>query len=320
MLTCEGDHELHYGGGNTMDNLDTFESILSASSYEAGVAAGGANVNVDKCLQVTKEESCKQETEEDASSTSSVGYYYTEEGSGNEDEDDEVGMTYDVAEMYSLKRISDPELNKSAITLPELKDWVDSWKVNDNDPSLFVWVHVYAYYNKDEGYGGYGVILRYSAADGKSFFTQVLMGVKAGVRLAKKHKLSGLHVGCNSVEVPNLIYQICGCRNIEFTSAAGPYDPSICNWCEGYLTWTDGCDLSLLPHLREIKDEIHNGPYVRDVSRSPRVLNAAAYYLAKMEKRKQKIARGDNEEPGEIEPDDFRQELKNILWKDAFGI
>ncbi|MCL7049868.1 hypothetical protein MKW94_006926, partial [Papaver nudicaule] len=63
MPTWEGPHELHSG----------------EEKADLGVVCDGANF---KCLPVAKEESDKQETEEDASS---VDYCYTEE-EGDEDE------------------------------------------------------------------------------------------------------------------------------------------------------------------------------------------------------------------------------------------
>ncbi|RZC53874.1 hypothetical protein C5167_012739 [Papaver somniferum] len=43
----------------------------------------------------------------------------------------------------------------------------------------------------------------------------------------------------------------------------------------------------------------------------------AAHYLSK---RENKIKRPeDDDKPGEMKPDDFPEELKNILWQDAFG-
>ncbi|KAI3932382.1 hypothetical protein MKW92_024701, partial [Papaver armeniacum] len=103
------------------------------------------------------------------------------------------------------------------------QDWVDSWKVK-NYRNSFAWIHVYAYHSKDKGFGGYGVILRdldakpvtassMFSAEGKSFFTQVLLGIKAGVDLAHKHGLSELKVECNSFIVPDLVEHLLNCRN-----------------------------------------------------------------------------------------------------------
>ncbi|KAI3861617.1 hypothetical protein MKW98_000569 [Papaver atlanticum] len=100
---------------------------------------------------------------------------------------------------------------------PQFEIWVNSWEVK-NHQTRFAWVNVYAYHNKNKGYGGYGVILRdwhakpvtasamYSS-DAKSFFTQVLMGVKAGVVLAEKYGISELCVETIRLNFPvSLIY------------------------------------------------------------------------------------------------------------------
>ncbi|RZC68504.1 hypothetical protein C5167_031723 [Papaver somniferum] len=71
------------------------------------------------------------------------------------------------------------------------QDWVGSWKVKSYRNG-FAWIHMYAYHSKDKSFGGYGVILRdldakpvtasaMFSAEGKSFFTQVLLGIKCWV-------------------------------------------------------------------------------------------------------------------------------------------
>ncbi|KAI3952737.1 hypothetical protein MKW92_021158 [Papaver armeniacum] len=72
----------------------------------------------------------------------------------------------------------------------------------------WTWINVYAYFGNEEGYGrygGYGVVLRNALAkplvasakfskNGISFFHQALMGIKVGVKLAERRKLSDFHV------------------------------------------------------------------------------------------------------------------------------
>ncbi|MCL7023223.1 hypothetical protein MKW94_025126, partial [Papaver nudicaule] len=91
---------------------------MPASSYDAGVAT---SVDVDEFNQTrdklieeaTREESYKHETDEDASSMSSVDYHYSEEDywcSGEEDDDEE----------------EDKEDDEVPISKLEKKDFVDS--------------------------------------------------------------------------------------------------------------------------------------------------------------------------------------------------
>ncbi|KAI3863935.1 hypothetical protein MKW98_031527 [Papaver atlanticum] len=204
----------------------------------------GRIMHVFKSLPVAKEESDKQEKEEDASSTSSIDYYYSEE----EGDGEEIASTTDVEPVPASE--------------------------------LFHYC-----------YGGYGVILRDSAskpitgsakfaADGKSFFTQVLMGVKAGVRLAKKRGLSNFHVWCNSNKLSELIACVWNCRTPECRSTVDPKG-YICNDGRADFTWSDGCDMSLVPLLREIRAQTCHGKDLENLEDFSRSLNGAAYYLEK---------------------------------------
>ncbi|KAI3924097.1 hypothetical protein MKW92_025363, partial [Papaver armeniacum] len=74
--------------------------------------------------------------------------------------------------------------------------------------------------------------------------------------------------------------------------------------CKNYINVSEGCTMSLLPLVVELK-----GKKLVDLLYRT---NAAAHYLAKMGKWNKRL--------GEIRPDDFPRELKSILWKDAFGM
>ncbi|XP_026454638.1 mitotic apparatus protein p62-like [Papaver somniferum] len=141
-----------------------------------------------------------------------------DEDDDEEDEDDDNSSMFSDADYGMIpeeKSLTDEDsesdsdngnVSKSPVKQLSKDDWVASW--NEGDPQEHLtWINVYAYYRKKEkglgGYGGYGVILRYDdsakpvtasakySADGKSFLYQVLMGIKAGVKLAEDHNLPG---------------------------------------------------------------------------------------------------------------------------------
>ncbi|KAI3968971.1 hypothetical protein MKX01_001448, partial [Papaver californicum] len=178
-------------------------------------------------------------------------------------------------------------------------EWVASWK-KLYQVQRWTWINVYAYFRKGQDYGGYGAILRNELAkpiiasakfskDEKSFYYQVFMGIKAGVELAEKH---GRSFSTSSV--------------IRF------------EMFETCISVYVGRDWRLVhPVVMELRDK-----NIRSLTSSWNS-NPAAHYLAKREKRNkrpqvEKKEDPDDEKPGEIEPDDFPQELKDILWRDAF--
>ncbi|KAI3909728.1 hypothetical protein MKW98_014145 [Papaver atlanticum] len=204
-------------------------------------------------------------------------------------------------------------------------EWIASWK-ELYQPRSWTWISVYAYFNKKQGYGGYGVILRNDLAkpiiasakfskDGKSFFYQVFTGIKAGVQLAEKHKRSYLNVECNSAMVPALFHDAHRCSTKQ---CRGNY---ICESCEACISMYMGRDGRLVaPLLVEL-----SGKKIVQLTTSWGT-DAAGHYLAKwgkknkrpqVEKKEERIA-PDDDKPTEMKPDDFPQELKHILWQEAF--
>ncbi|KAI3982096.1 hypothetical protein MKX01_019002, partial [Papaver californicum] len=214
---------------------------------------------------------------------------------------------------------SDDSESSSDTERPTKDAWLASW--NKKDPrELTTQISVYAYFRKKHRDGGYGVILRHMAgkpivasakhsAEGKSFFYQVLMGIKAGVELADRRDLSDLSVRCNSIKVPDIIVHTRGCCDDKCKESNEV--ENLCWVCEGYLTGYEGSNLglfSLIQFLKRRKDIPVEG--------FPRVSIVAAYYLAK---RAMKNNSGD-EDLSEIEPDAFPVELKEILWDDVTGL
>ncbi|KAI3868402.1 hypothetical protein MKW92_023164 [Papaver armeniacum] len=213
---------------------------------------------------------------------------------------------------------------------PSKEDWIASWNKGDPQKHL-TWINVYAYYRKKKkgkGYGGYGVIIRYADAKpvtatakyskvGISFFHQLLMGIKAGVKLSKGHNLSGRYVICNSTEVERVLKHAFNCRTDKCRTS---YSHNlICKGCKDYLDSCVGCDMGLWPLIQDLKHE--EG---LDLVKYPRTSNEAAHYLAKTAKAKHdgKKLKGiacDDEDLGEIKPDKFPPKLKDILWKDSIG-
>ncbi|KAI3964805.1 hypothetical protein MKW92_028179, partial [Papaver armeniacum] len=207
-------------------------------------------------------------------------------------------------------------------------EWVASWKELCQFRH-WTWIDVYAYFNKRQGYGGYGVILRDALAkpiiasakfskDGKSFFYQVFMGIKAGVKLADRHKRSFLHVQCNSIMVAALFRDARECSNNKCRDTS--YPNYICERCEiffsRYIGWNRNRRLlvSLVVELRGKNIVVTNLMGTEE----------ASHYVAKREKMikrrevEERIA-PDDDKPGEMKPVDFPPELINILWEDAFA-
>ncbi|KAI3902126.1 hypothetical protein MKW92_008535 [Papaver armeniacum] len=210
----------------------------------------------------------------------------------------------------------------------------DEWVGKELDRRRrWTWINVYAYFDKEEGCGGYGVILRNALAkplvasanfskNGTSFYYQVFIGIKAGVKLAEKHELSEFHVECNSDSVPALFCDARRCSSNECRHTRDPYN--ICKSCEVYLLCYEGCDRRLvMPLVLELRAKTK----IIELSNAWGS-NAAAHYLAKREKQKNKRHQvtkkeericPDDDDHG-MEVDEFPQELRNIVWKDALGM
>ncbi|XP_026426582.1 uncharacterized protein LOC113322633 [Papaver somniferum] len=164
------------------------------------------------------------------------------------------------------------------------------------------------------------------SSDAKSFYTQVLMGVKAGVVLAEKHGISELCVESNSIKLPSLVNLLWDCPSVKCRDGTG-----ICyKGCLGSFFGCRGSDPSLVPLAREIKARAPKGQDLDDLLGYPRGLNKAARYLAKMEKKKAEIQPDIEDEggmvppgdewPAEIQPGDFPEKLKVMLFEQAFGM
>ncbi|KAI3868764.1 hypothetical protein MKW98_008849 [Papaver atlanticum] len=251
------------------------------------------------------------ETEEDSlSTTSTIDYYrYTEEEypSDEYDEDDERPTVR--GEKSDLLR-GESTGHESRNEWPDKDEWVASWK--EAPPlSRLTWINVFTYYNKRQGYGGYGVILRNGGRKMENPFSyQVFMGIKAGVDLAEKHGRSLLSIHCNSLMVPALFGDARDCFNKKCIDTGHPN--YICKRCEryfsGYRGWNRRLMVSLLVELRD-----------KNIEELESAWSEAAHYLAKQEKKNKRTAPYDDDKPSDMSPDDFPQELKNILWRDAFA-
>ncbi|XP_026387598.1 uncharacterized protein LOC113282749 [Papaver somniferum] len=302
-----------------------------ASSYDVAAVTPGLNVN--------KEKSLEQETEDDArSTTSTIESDHTEEEypSENEDfedfydEDEKMEESKQVVTLPPMKKEIDEEVESIVEdsdsddwdsddsgcgvdrVLPDKNDWVASW--NTEDPRKHkTWIDVYAYFRKEQGDGGYGVILRSMggkpivasakhSGEGKSFFYQVLLGIKAGLVLADTNGISDRSVRCNSIKVPDLVLNARRCRDDNCKEANKV--EKICKWCLSYLDLYVGSNMEVLPLVQDLKRQ-----KILPIAESPRVCNEAAHYLAKMAKNKRLV--------GEIKPDAFPQNLKDILWEDV---
>ncbi|KAI3904188.1 hypothetical protein MKW92_040455, partial [Papaver armeniacum] len=212
---------------------------------------------------------------------------------------------------------------------PDKDEWVASWK-EVPPPSHWTWINVFAYFNKKKGYGGYGVILRNAVAKpiiasanfskyGKSFFYQVFMGIKAGVNLADKHKRSRLSISCNSIMVPALFRDAPLCSDTKCSEACHP--DYICNRCERYFSGYRGWNRRLMGSLVvELRGKIRS----QKIKALKHAWSEPAHYLAKREKKNrrpevEKKVVFYHDKPGDLVPDDFPRELKNLLWRDAFA-
>ncbi|KAI3852414.1 hypothetical protein MKW92_018404, partial [Papaver armeniacum] len=234
-----------------------------------------------------------------------------------------------------IKRMPELERQWKAILFqtsnkwPDKDAWVATWK-EVYELRRWTWITVYAYFQKGRGYGGYGVILRNAVAkpiiasakfskDGKSFFYQVFMGIKAGVKLAEEHKRCLLSVDCNSVMIPALFLDACRCSDKKCRDTRSPN--YICEVCESYFKSYRGWDKSLMASLVV---ELRGKKTLLQVTNS---CSKSAHYLAKREKKnkrpgveeKEERSAPDDDKPVVMELDDFPPALKNSLWIDAFA-
>ncbi|KAI3909794.1 hypothetical protein MKW98_014211 [Papaver atlanticum] len=273
----------------------------------------------------------KEESREPERILMDVQFGKKEYPSESEDDDDEEYPT----DEELTKFLSDLESHRYGVSnsmsrneWPDKDEWIASWK--EVPPlSRWTWINVYAHFKKGQGYGGYGVILRNALAkpiiasakfskDGILFY-QVFMGIKAGVELAEKHERSFLNVQCNSHKVPVLFRDARHCSDNKCRDTR--YPNYICKRCEsffsGYRGWNRRLMVPLVVELR--------GKNIVELTNSGGA-NAAAHYLAKREKmikmpeveKKEETIAPDDDKPAEMEPDDFPQDLKDILWQDAF--
>ncbi|KAI3896776.1 hypothetical protein MKW98_009629 [Papaver atlanticum] len=278
--------------------------------------------------------SCHETEEDSLSTTSTIDYdfEYTDEECPKEDEDDEDDERPTDEEVTKMMSYLESQLGvshrESGNEWPDKDAWVASWK-EVYTLSRWTWISVYAYFQKGLGYGGYGVILRNAVAkpiiasakfskDGKSFFYQVFMGIKAGVELAEKHERSLLSIDCNSLMVTDLFDGAPRCSDKKCRDTR--YLDYICKRCEryfsGYRGWNRRLLVSLVVELR--------GKNIKEFTSS---WSEAAHYLAKREKKNKRPEVEKKEErtapyddkPSDMVPDDFPPELKDFLWRDAFA-
>lgn len=190
----------------------------------------------------------------------------------------------------------------------------------------WTYINVYAYFEKKEGYGGYGVILRNAPAkplvasakfseNGKSFFHQAFLGIKAGVKLAKRHKLSDFfYIQCNSATAPALVYDTRHCANNQGRETRS--NKNICGSCKTAFSCYVSRDRLLVSLVMELGKEKMVGFYGSWGS------NAAACFLAEseMNKRREVEKKEERISPDDVKgmkPVDFPEELRSIIWKDA---
>ncbi|KAI3904216.1 hypothetical protein MKW92_051439, partial [Papaver armeniacum] len=228
---------------------------------------------------------------------------------------------------------------------PSFDKWLH-WVRSDNEwvgevlkkRQHWTYISVYAYFEKGEGYGGYGVLLRNALAkplvasakfseNGKSFFHQAFLGIKAGVKLAKRHKLSDFfYIQCNSAVAPALVYDTVHCANNQGRETRSY--KNICGSCKTAFSCYASRDRLLVSLVMELGKEKIVGFYGSWGS------NAAARFLAEseMNKRREVEKKGEKNKRHEVKkkedricpddvkgmkPVDFPEELRNIIWKDA---
>ncbi|KAI3946631.1 hypothetical protein MKW92_036373 [Papaver armeniacum] len=237
------------------------------------------------------------------STTSSVEYFYSE------DEYPRQVETDDEEDTTPAEQNIDEALNCTSFSALSymVSRWFDGWPVSDEHlenlmkscedsvagrGEAFTWIHVYAYFNKKQHDGGYGVLVhnelgvpitasaRFSK-DGCSFYHQVFEGINAGVTLAGKLGRSHFHVWCNSSRLPSHFDHIYVCRNGKCKDRANA--DNVCDRCDEYIMNELGCcpKMKLLVLKLRQKDPI-------EFLFNP--AGVAVHYLAKLGKRRRKEA------------------------------
>ncbi|MCL7044871.1 hypothetical protein MKW94_017754, partial [Papaver nudicaule] len=207
--------------------------------------------------------------------------------------------------------------------IPEKEDWIGSWSANNGkEQKGYYYLNVYGFYKKATGKGGYGVMVRDPC--GKpviaSSYVQPQGGVDAAFALALEHGIYDLQLNCNSTLDINLrqIFQEAdhGLRGTVHT----PYRCGACKTCLRYaIPLTDDEFEIMFPLLVKIIDKrsmIMRKSFKFFVRCVPSSLNQAAYHLAKQLAKKTPMSA--KPMTVAIKPDDFEDELKLILYEDAY--
>ncbi|KAI3949898.1 hypothetical protein MKW92_003921 [Papaver armeniacum] len=210
--------------------------------------------------------------------------------------------------------------------IPKKEDWIGSWSLkNGKEQKGYHYLNVYGFYNKKTRMGGYGVIVRDPCGKpviasasvqpaGVSDHYHVLDGVDAGLALASKHGIHDLELKCNS-SIDGYLRQI-------FQRADGrtPYRCGACRPCLRFvIPVTDKGFEVMFPLLKRIIDKrskIKRKSRIFAVSAVSSSLNKAAIRLAKELAKKSRLSAKPKTET--IKPDDFEDELKMILYEDAY--
>ncbi|MCL7049912.1 hypothetical protein MKW94_014620, partial [Papaver nudicaule] len=202
------------------------------------------------------------------------------------------------------------------------QDWKRSCP-KEGETAESAWVNVYGFYDEDRIYGGYGVIVRNMSAkpiaasvhfsvEGVNYVYQVLKGLDAGLQLASKHGCSSPRVVCNSEVLVHLLASgYCHCGSLKNVN-------SVCQRCAMRTIphMNDFYFGNVKPLLETLPGKLRCCPYF---IRQKRNWNKAAYYLAKQAKRTLLIYGGDEDHyKADIKPEEFSEELLDILWKDAY--
>ncbi|KAI3845954.1 hypothetical protein MKX03_013639 [Papaver bracteatum] len=305
MKTSNRVCELHYGKDSFLKDVQ-FGTLdwLPASCHDAGIPAG-VIAYVRRVLPVgmTNSTAVEDNNKGEVSMANSTAIEKNKEG--------KVGMSDSTP----------TEENKEDESHFHSSDKWRRWLLSDDEwvgkelerRRRWTWINVYAYYDNEEGYGGYGVVLRNALAkplvasakfseNGISFFHQALMGIKAGVELAERRKLSDFHVQCNSSTLPALFRNTRRCSNKKCLETRDPF--SICRGCKTYYSSFASCGMLLISLGLELRGNAKIVDFGSSWGR-----NKAARYLAKSSMNERREV--------EIQAVDFPEELRDIIWKDA---
>ncbi|MCL7041391.1 hypothetical protein MKW94_029015 [Papaver nudicaule] len=234
---------------------------------------------------------------------------------------------------------SEAEAECAKISKPTAESWILSWPLEEEAKTTeSVWVNVHSYYGKGTGCGGYAVLLRNLSAqpiastacfslDGKSYFSQVLDGLIAGLRLASKHGCSKPYVCCNSKIVVSLLSQIasCSCSCESSRTKIG----KICQKCANIVPYmSDTRFREFVPRIRKIYRRNLDYSKFNTVSKE---MNEAARCLARETKRKALLNKKEVFQFGQkyrsrrvvdykvdVKPREFSEKLLSILLDDAY--